>query len=761
MAGTGTATVIPITPRGLPPGLGKTTADDERSVDERRDIADCWRASRYGEIHQALSGKAAVISAATFGAGVIEPRSGRVVPAFDEDGNLTDAGRDILGEDLADDLASALARITSGPGGLARLIYELTICYDVEGRAVLLGGWVNSDGKPISEPAGTPGLGEWESWRYVADHRVTTETKNGRTVHMLDGVELPRGTVIHRQMVRWPDSGTSGVGWVKAALEPWRDLLVFTLAQRAMARSNVPADILLAPYEANPALRNPAAPPSAQSWSDVLTGIIADSATKALTVANSGGQVVGPVLSVKADYVDKFQRVALSKTPNEVFAALIGQAKRRINEIADEAVENVEGLGATNRWNAQKITEQTWRRWYGPRVREIAESLLRSAALPLLEAIQDPAGVQVYDRDRLSLCAIWVDPSAVVGKPDQATHADAGLKSAAIGHAAWREATGFTADDAPDDDELELILEMASKSTTDDQESSGSDGHGATGDVNELVGSAQPIVQAAAKPDPYETGRIIATAERQFIVEVLAAAGPAAEAVWERLAGRARNEARSMGHDHLGVDVFAALAALDDDTLANVLASSAIVGAGAPGKAMDAFAQAVRQAAGRWWDVVTEAPSLLKHPVLPTKANRDLWAETAGKGAAERLLEFIKLRASNGADELGEVPAGLGRVSLSMVLGEQAPPGTRPDQKTASGPAMSSTLVDMFGNPTALSWWYGTLHRESPFIPHKDLNGEPIPMDGVVPDMASPWGGWWVGDHDGCLCTTLARFDTD
>ncbi|MBK7167488.1 MAG: hypothetical protein IPH81_20165 [Candidatus Microthrix sp.] len=142
--------------------------------------------------------------------------------------------------------------------------------------------------------------------------------------------------------------------------------------------------------------------------------------------------MVGPVLSVKADYVEKFKRMNLSK-PVTVFKELIDQARQRINEIADEAVENVAGLGATNRWNAEKISDQSWRRWYGPMVREIASTLMQSAAAPLLEADGFTLGL-TWSCARSGLIR-----QRSLGSPTRLVLLTT-ARFGAIGHSAWRDA---------------------------------------------------------------------------------------------------------------------------------------------------------------------------------------------------------------------------------------------------------------------------------------------------------------------------------
>lgn len=775
MAGSGTRTVIqaaavrPVVGPAITTG-GTNDTGDALTRQERIDIRDAWAASRYGEIFQAVKGKAAVVSGAQFAAGVIEPRSNKVVPAFDEDGSLSPAAVTHLGSSLADDFARALAQVSTGPGGLARLIFEVSVCFDVEGSAVLVGGWVDEDYKPIEEPASgeTAPAGAREEWRFVAPNRVTVQTTAGETVSKLDGAKVPESTVLQRCTVRWPDSPTSGVAWVRAALEPYRDLLVFTMAQRAMAKSNIPADLMLAPDEANPDPRTTGK--DAVSWADKVSNLIGDAAEQALMRSHAGGQVVGPVLSIRGAYVDKFLRVSLSKPVSAVFAELIEQAKHRINVIADEAVENIAGLGETNRWNAEKISDQAWRRWYGPMVREIASTLMQAAVIPLLED-------DGYDSDALAMCSIWVDPSAIVGKPDQAAHAGEALKMGAIGHSGYRGATGFTADDAPTNEELDLIRELTAKAGDKTEDKTGDE------TVNNLVGSANPApsggtlgrsepfvdpalasierhlqqLLAAATPaanhtsETVDIGLAIMDAETVFHTRVMAAANTAQAAMWERLTGRARNQARSLGEPNLGPDVFGELAALGH--LDTVMASPKLNADDAPGASTAALETETQNAAREWWAALLALPMV---GIKPAAETIDRWVATAVAVVSDRLTSWVTSRAAAGATEPGVVPTNLSRLGLSSTVGEQVPAGLSNDPTANSTPTLTGTLVDMFGQPSDLMWAHRT--GTTALAGHRDLDGKIVPIDGIVPDPTSPWGAYWVGDHHGCRCQTRAVY---
>ena len=726
-------------------------------------IEEAWRYSRYGEIHQAVKGKASVVSSAAFGPGYIDQRSNKILPVFDPDGKITEGATVALGSDLVLAFADVLSQLAAGPGGFARLIFELSVCYDVEGGAVLVGGWVDEMHRPIPAPAegSSAPEGAREMWRFVGTQRISykADLKTGENRPALDGQLLPEDAIVQRCMVPWPDSAEHGVAWVLAALEPIRDLLVFTAAQRSIGRSNVPADLTLVPDEANP---NPMDTPS--QWADHVSTAIGEAATKALGRSNAGGQVVGPVLSVKADYVEKFKRMNLSKPVTVVFKELIDQARQRINEIADEAVENVAGLGATNRWNAEKISDQSWRRWYGPMVREIASTLMQSAAAPLLEA-------DGFTRADMELCAIWVDPSAIVGKPDQAGAADNGLRFGAIGHSAWRDARGFEPEDAPTPEELELIERLTRKQT--EKNDTGGDS-----EVNDLAGAAlvlpaerpapaSPSVQAAAAAptNQIDVGRAVADAERRFMDRVMSAAAPAALAGWERLQGRARNEARSLGVEVKGPHVFAALAAESGSTLTQVVSSHTLQAADAPGAAVQGLDEETEDASQEWWLALLALP-LIAGGTRPTRGQVDEWSANAGAVAADRLRSWLLGQAAAGAetpgaldDTPGVVPTAIARRAESAAVGLPAPEGLDFDPASAAGPAVADPLVAMFGLPVACVWRYGPDRRTHPFRYHVDQDGKPIPIDGRIVDTASPWGFWSPGDHKGCKCQSVPEYD--
>jgi hypothetical protein len=59
------------------------------------------------------------------------------------------------------------------------------------------------------------------------------------------------------------------------------------------------------------------------------------------------------------------------------------------------------------------------------------------------------------------------------------------------------------------------------------------------------------------------------------------------------------------------------------------------------------------------------------------------------------------------------------------------------------------SVRDLKGKGVELVQWrfrYGPLHRDVPFIEHKDVDGQFMTSEGLTRD------GWYPGDHKGCEC---------
>lgn len=118
---------------------------------------------------------------------------------------------------------------------------------------------------------------------------------------------------------------------------------------------------------------------------------------------------------------------------------------RRMAISLDMPAEYLEGLGDVNHWTAWSIDEQTWKQHGQQKAQQLVDDLTSAYYRPYLRDV-----LQKPDWDKR--CVAY-DASKIINHPDRSKDAKDLFDRVALSHKALREATGFTDDDAPSDDE--------------------------------------------------------------------------------------------------------------------------------------------------------------------------------------------------------------------------------------------------------------------------------------------------------------------
>lgn len=153
---------------------------------------------------------------------------------------------------------------------------------------------------------------------------------------------------------------------------------------------------------------------------------------------------VGPRDLIK----DGINVIDISRTFEDTLLKIRQEMREEIATGMNLPREILLGVGNTNHWNADAIREQAWLEHLEPRAMTIVNATTTSYYRPALLA----NGV---DPDVARRCVVWYDPTWFLGSPDRADGADQGLKDFTISMAAWREAKGYSDDDAPTDEEIQ------------------------------------------------------------------------------------------------------------------------------------------------------------------------------------------------------------------------------------------------------------------------------------------------------------------
>lgn len=139
---------------------------------------------------------------------------------------------------------------------------------------------------------------------------------------------------------------------------------------------------------------------------------------------------------------DGINVIDISRSMEDVMLKLREEAIHEIALGINLPPEIILGIGATNHWNAEEIKTQSWLNHLEPRAYGILSASSQAFYRPSLLAND-------VDPEIVKRCLLWYDPTWFLGAPDLAESADAGLEHGAIGWSTWREAKGYSEEDAP------------------------------------------------------------------------------------------------------------------------------------------------------------------------------------------------------------------------------------------------------------------------------------------------------------------------
>lgn len=788
---------------------------------------EAWTAyDEVAEVSSLVSGSAALLSQCQLYAGTVDA-SGVERRLRDENGAPIEG----FSEQLVADAEATLARFRDQAGSQRGLLLSLSENFDVTGDAYLVGWPVDKEGRPWE---GDERRAASERWEVVS--RGALGKSAGQWTLQLGGeraVKLPRSTtIVYRLWRKHPRRPDDSRGWVSSSLDVVRDLRVFTLAQRSAARSSIPASILVTAQEASPKnLTAPGAPaggtipPSAQAgqllgvqgaagvgpgtpprapmtWAQTLERLIGDAVMEVLRDAQSGRAVVPAVLAVAEKYVGSFEKIDLHRTIDSALSTLVEQARTRLAESADCPPEMLRGLGETNRWNGAQIADDEFRRYFRPKAMTIADAWTVELLWAGLLALGHPL-------DEVTRIRVLVDARGVVAEPDRSKLATEGLRLGAISWAAWREACGFSEQDAPTDDERAQLLAWLRPSRAESELPAG--------EVNRQVGAAafveldtttetvelEPprLLRAAELPTlrslTTRTAASIVTeldadelAEQLLLIEQSArsrleeaceaafdqslARGGAKLKTWARRDPELRQlltqvDARDV-HATLGPErarrVLASQFADDGDhreelfaaALAALLLSFDRIGRGV----FERVARLLQLVIVRDGDPVPESA---RGVITAAEVERNL---AAGAEVLRRsMLDLAQREVFDPVTgpQLGEltdlrVPTPVVRRTLAATGGESVEPGLTADAQSADGLVFGPTLAKYQPARLAWRWVYGPEVRARPWEPHLAVDGRTFsgPSDPGLSGLRPGGGQGFPGDHGGCRCDWVPVF---
>ena len=221
---------------------------------------------------------------------------------------------------------------------------------------------------------------------------------------------------------------------VRTALGPAEEVLVLQSLSRAQARSRISqAGVIVTPAEQLYAAQDP--------WEKNLQ----EGMSKAIQDVDSPSAFVPLLVRMRRDLIDSVRYITFPRPYDDLIDRKVDRAVTRIANALDIEPELIAGQGNATFWNAWAISMDTYQAHVAPRADQIGELYA-----DVLEFVRAREGGQVA-------VEVEPDPRVILSRRSTARDALDGLKVGAVGYRYFREAIGASEEDAPTDEDLEIM----------------------------------------------------------------------------------------------------------------------------------------------------------------------------------------------------------------------------------------------------------------------------------------------------------------
>ena len=174
-------------------------------------------------------------------------------------------------------------------------------------------------------------------------------------------------------------------------------------------------------------------------------------------ISNEGdaSSVVPGIVRGPGDILDKIRHLKFDDSFDQHAGATRDELVGVIATGLDVPKAVVLGMADMNHWTAWQVSDDTFREHVEPHVITIVDCHTGAFLRPYLETSNLPPALAASWIPRLMF---WYDPTELVTHPDRTANAKMLHDSIAISDAAYRDALGFTDDDAPSAEEIELRM---------------------------------------------------------------------------------------------------------------------------------------------------------------------------------------------------------------------------------------------------------------------------------------------------------------
>jgi hypothetical protein len=712
-------------------------------------------------------------------------------PLVDEEGMLAEG----ISPKLAADCAEIWSQVRSPTGGQASLFESIATCLTVAGDAWQFG----YPGTPEMrwDPNGTP------MWVGVARSAITEKNHEYLVEVGIDGVvKVPCDPEVdgHGCALRiWKQSPlrpAQASVWLTSCIRPIQILSAIYEAVAAVALSRLNAGLIIAPDDQDQLPVNstsllgdgtPKQFPLGTSLKQALYDEIGDHVEASQAEVDGWSRAVPAVIGLNSTIADKVKWLELARNMDPELGDRIDDLRARIFRTCplppevSEGMANLSGLGGGN--VAQQVDQSEYQRAILP----VCETIAEANTLYVLRT-----GLLERNYSQLEVDRVQIGFSAknLLMPPDRS---DSAIKVASIDPTSTllsgqeiRESTGLGDFAGPDDDEIQQarVLWLMGKSSDyrylaplvglpEAPEPSVVEPTEVIDTVSieapevEARVALPPVRQASAAPEgaDTETGyRLVAIAtsyEERLATLCESIIARMTERASARLTSLARTkpfaEVRDTILDATAPQLLGAVPQVADKLRAESvddgdLFEPALASFAAQHETMTRKAQkaAVREVGGDWSVVEPEAneANAASWALLGTLLTQEarfrfegrLPEPLAGEGALSPFGIPSSIIARTSAVAGGQIDAVAGGVNTRTA--------PTPWTTVSTGPVTNTAAASQGKVVAAYQWLYRPEIERTPFPEHEEL-------DGLTSEEEDDFGGgWFVGDHAGCLCAT-------
>lgn len=221
--------------------------------------------------------------------------------------------------------------------------------------------------------------------------------------------------------------------------------------------SRMNAGILLVASEIAEGMRTPGTEPNINSDPNTPAEIdpfdsdVQATMTQPVQDDAAGAAVVPMIIKAPYQYIkDGIHHLMLARDVDQHMLTYAENVLGRVLNGINIPKDAITGFQNVRYANAQQITEDTYKQGVEPLALAFADELTDIYLKPMLRLDMVENG---WDPEQVDKMVVWYDPSEVVTRPDRGADADAGWDRGALSDDAWRRAHGFSADDAPSEEE--------------------------------------------------------------------------------------------------------------------------------------------------------------------------------------------------------------------------------------------------------------------------------------------------------------------